>query len=326
MNGLFDCAEVASSIRSGKRLLIAGDEALLSALPPGDWIGGTIPYFMTDQGGMQTADRLFVDEMPDAVETVIATYDIDRLPNLCCDHPGHGFTVILLPAFTAIHEAFAEQVSGFAGLLARPLVGWVSGVALGDVGRVAPKVFNGTTGRDSTSEAIVMHVVLPESQHASVSLVNLFEQGDGDEISFPDAGFSAATAFVNGEPVNFASYLTDRAIDPALPLVAVYDAAMVNVSVRSVDTAAGQVEFYAPVFPRIKYRIAAPIEDYARSFTARIEDERDPAIFACNCILNYVHAGLEGRTTGRLTGPMTFGEIAYRLLNQTAVYLTIEEL
>jgi hypothetical protein len=33
---------------------------------------------------------------------------------------------------------------------------------------------------------------------------------------------------------------------------------------------------------------------------------------------------LQGRQTARLTGPITFGEVAYQLLNQTAVYLTLE--
>ncbi len=38
-------------------------------------------------------------------------------------------------------------------------------------------------------------------------------------------------------------------------------------------------------------------------------------------MLNYVYGKLEGRHTGKLTGPITFGEIAYQLLNQTLVYL-----
>jgi hypothetical protein len=40
--------------------------------------------------------------------------------------------------------------------------------------------------------------------------------------------------------------------------------------------------------------------------------------------LNYLYANLEGKKTGHIVGPMTFGEIAYMLLNQTLVYLTFE--
>lgn len=324
MNGLLDCAAVAARIQAGETLLIAGDEAMLKTLPPGNWIGGTIPYFMTEQGGLQTADRLFVNEMPAAAETVIARYSIDALPTLCCDHPGNGFTVILLPGFSAITEIFAKSVSDFPGLASRPLIGWVSGVALADVGRVTPKVFDGRTGRSSAGEAVVMHVMLPDTLRAALSTINVFSPGGGSVITFPEAGFSASKAFIDGLPVDFAAYLAENAIDTALPLVAVHDSAMVNVSIQSADPAAGLVTFYAPVFPRIEYRLAAPIEDYAQSFIARLDADGPPYTFACNCILNYVHAGLEGRSTGRLTGPMTFGEIAYRLLNQTAVSLTVE--
>ena len=48
-------------------------------------------------------------------------------------------------------------------------------------------------------------------------------------------------------------------------------------------------------------------------------------MFACNCVLNYLHGQLEGRRTGTVLGPMTFGEIAYQLLNQTMVYITVQK-
>ena len=51
--------------------------------------------------------------------------------------------------------------------------------------------------------------------------------------------------------------------------------------------------------------------------------ECEDLFFSCNCVLNYLYAGLEGKKTGEFNGPATFGEIAYQLLNQTLVYLTI---
>jgi len=137
-------------------------------------------------------------------------------------------------------------------------------------------------------------------------------------------GFSAGVVSIGGKRQNLAAYLTDAGIDTKLPLVADYHGAMVNVSVRSVDPAAGQVDFYAPVFPDASYRLARPVADYAGSFASAFTPEGAPLSFSCNCILNYAYAGLEGRQTGRLLGPMSFGEIAYMLLNQTAVYLTID--
>jgi hypothetical protein len=35
---------------------------------------------------------------------------------------------------------------------------------------------------------------------------------------------------------------------------------------------------------------------------------------------------LAGKQTGAFTGPVTFGEVAYQLLNQTLVYLKIHDL
>ena len=66
--------------------------------------------------------------------------------------------------------------------------------------------------------------------------------------------------------------------------------------------------------------------DYIKDFTSIVSKLDIKPVFTCNCILNYVYSELEGKKTGTLTGPMTFGEIAYQLLNQTIVYLTIEEM
>ena len=45
--------------------------------------------------------------------------------------------------------------------------------------------------------------------------------------------------------------------------------------------------------------------------------------FSCNCILNFLYSDLEGKHTGHIIGPMTFGEIGYQLLNQTMVFLNV---
>jgi hypothetical protein len=81
---------------------------------------------------------------------------------------------------------------------------------------------------------------------------------------------------------------------------------------------------YAPVFTGKKYCFAEPIEDYAAVFAEKISAVKDVnPFFSCNCILNYLYGGLEGKSTPPYTGPVTFGEIAYQLLNQTLVYVRI---
>jgi hypothetical protein len=44
----------------------------------------------------------------------------------------------------------------------------------------------------------------------------------------------------------------------------------------------------------------------------------------CNCILNFMFGELEGKAIGGVQGPVTFGEIAYQLLNQTMVVIRID--
>lgn len=95
-----------------------------------------------------------------------------------------------------------------------------------------------------------------------------------------------------------------------------------NVSIQSTEHE--KVSLYAPVFPGVKYRLAKALDNYAACFARAIPTTSEPA-FACNCILNYVYGNLEGRRTGGITGPMTFGEIGCQLLNQTLVYISLLE-
>lgn len=312
-------------ISKGMKLLVAGEERLLKQLKKGNWIGGTIPYFMSERGGVQTRDELQVTVLPpEAQDMKILVYEeagIHRIPE---DYRSNGFSFIIIPAFSGVHHRFAKEGITWKGILDRPLVGWVSGVHLDDLGRVTPKVFNGQTGEVSDSGAVVMHLDLPREIYAKVNIINLFEQGHGDHISFPQTGFEVDDCLINGKPQKFADYLLDQKIDLKLPLVADYFGAKINVSVRSVDANKKTVHLYAPVFGRVEYRLAKPLQSYESQFRARLDEQKIDPLFTCNCILNYLYAELEGKKTAHMQGPITFGEIAYMLLNQTLVYLTLE--
>ncbi len=322
MDGLFDRDATAALIQSGKRLLLAGDEALLASLPRGEWIGGTTPYLMGRGGAVRSTDYAYVAELP-GDHAGVFRYGPRGLPHIARHHPGHGFTVLLLPAFSTIHSTFARDVAGYPGVFDRPLVGWISGVALEDVGKVAPKVFDGTSGESTADQGVAMHVVLPPGRRASVEVVNPFTPGDGEAIAFPESGFSAIRALVNGKETEFAAYLADRNVDPGLPLVTERDGTFANVGISSVGAEAGVVKFHAPVLAGVEYRVAAPVSDFAQRFAQRFGAAESEIAFGCHSILNYTYARLEGRTLGRLLGPMAFGQVAYALLNQTAVCLSI---
>lgn len=324
---LYDIDAAKRMIASGRHLLIAGDEAVLSALPQGSWIGGTIPYFMTLQGGVCKKEQVFVTPLPEYTLGVqVKVYDEKGIDQVYNDAPAHGFSIIIIPATSPAHLTFALNAPNFPNFATRPLIGWISGVHLDDLGQAAPKVFDGTRGDALTNGAVVLHAALPQEKLVEIGIVNIFEQGDGDTITFTENGFSAQEALVNGRKVSFAKYLTDAGVDTKLPLVADYFGAMINTSFQGVDPANNQVDFYAPVFAGVEYKIAKPVGDFVKDFGARIpHGVGDNLVFSCNCILNYLYANLEGKKTADFTGPITFGEIAYQLLNQTLAYFTVEE-
>jgi hypothetical protein len=65
MSHLYTVSEANDLINAGRRLHIAGDESALIKLNKGIWIGGTIPYFLTQEGGGMDRQQLFVTELPD---------------------------------------------------------------------------------------------------------------------------------------------------------------------------------------------------------------------------------------------------------------------
>ncbi len=316
--------EASRILATGTVAVVAGTDALLRRLPAGNWIGGTMRYFMTPEGGLESTDRVLVMELPvDASDVTIRTYGPAELPLLPADAPDNGYSLVIIPSGSGAHVAYAERAPYYPGLFQTPIVGWISGGRLADLGSVAPLVFDGRTGESEADRAVVMHVRLPRTRAARIEIVNLFHGGAGDAITFPVEGLSATDCIVNGQVRNLARYLVETGVDTRLPLVADYAGAEINTSFQSVDATTGIVRFYAPVFSGIEYRLAAPVSDYAAAFAAAVGDDAGDAAFACNCILNYVYGALEGRPVGQVVGPMTFGEIAYQLLNQTLVRLSI---
>lgn len=323
---LMSLAEASDLIRSGTYLSVAGDESALRQLPKGNWIGGTIPYFMDAGGGCVSREQVFVSEVPCFDEPpLMRFYGPDSLHRLCRNAPERGYSLIIIPGFSDAHSSFACNASKYEDMYLKPLYGWISGLHLDDLGKTTPKVVHGQTGRFSDEMAVVMDVPLPAGRFAQIDIVNLFRQGGGERIEFRQAGFSAADCLIDGQPANLAEFLERRKIDTRLPLVADYCGAMVNVSIKGVVAEERRVDFYAPVFPGQVYQIAAPVADYVVAFRGALPKLRNAPALSCNCILNYLYSELEGKRTAGIVGPMTFGEIGYQLLNQTLVYLTIED-
>jgi hypothetical protein len=326
-NQMHTVDSLAIKIKEGGCFIVAGDEKIIDQLPVGNWIGGTIPYFMTQAGGTISRELIFATELPSYCKlSSIKLYDELTIASVYQQIPSSGFGIALIPASSKVHMSFATQAPEYIDFAAKPLIGWISGVHLDDIGTSSAKIFSGQTKEKSDVKAIVMHVELDNDYICEVGIANIFSQGLGDTIEFLETGFSVTDALVNGQKVNFADYIKKNKVDIKYPLVANYAGAMINVSFQDVDNKRNAVDFYAPIFSNVKYRQAAPITNYVSAFMKALPENSEHIIFSCNCILNFIYSELEGKKTGQIVGPMTFGELAYQLLNQTLVYLKIDKI
>ena len=313
--------DVSKKIAQGGLLHISGTENLIRKLPKGNWIGGTTEYFMSKDGGKVSDDLLFVTTFPYS-EFTIKSYDEKNIENITVDAFDNGFSIAILPFDSAVHKTYAKNATGFEGMFIKNIAGWISGLNLNKSGQT-PIAVNGLTGEAYKDNAAVLHIRVPDNKVATIGVINIFSQDESSPvIEFTEDKFSAVKCLVDGKETPLADYIKENNIDTKLPLVGEYSGNGVNVSFKSIED--GVVNFYAPVFSGIKYRIAKPISDYAGEFNSQLENLKSTqAVFSCNCILNFLYGELEGKNIDAFAGPITFGEIAYQLVNQTLVYVAV---
>jgi hypothetical protein len=303
-----------------KTLHIAGTEALLKKLPKGKWIGGSTEYFMAKEGGKVSGEHLFVTEF--SYEGSIKTYAASEIESVAADAFDSGFSIVVVPFDSAVHIKYAQNAAGFKDMFLKNIVGWISGVNLGIPGQT-PIAVDGTAASAYSDKAVALHLKVPGDKTVSVNIVNIFAQNEfSPVITFEEEGFSATKCLIDGKETVLADYIAQNKIDTKLPLVGDYAGNGINISFKSVEN--GVVNFYAPVFRGIQYRIAKNIENYEKEFNSKLSEIKETnAAFSCNCILNFLYGELEGKKIDAFSGPITFGEIAYQLVNQTLVYVTV---
>lgn len=321
---LVNLEKAKSLINEGKVLHIAADESLLEQLPKGKWIGGTTPYFITEEGGVTCKDKLFVNEIDCAVDYKIMVYEKNNIFDLTNDAYPNGMTFLLLPFASDVAVYYAKEAPYADDLLMNPTVGWITGFDLST--DAAAKVYDGSLATSYEDKAVALHICLPDDKVASLGIVNIFDIADKDtKIEFTEDALLVKSCRINGKETLLSDYILENNIDIQLPLVANYNGSLINVSIKSISKEDKTVELYAPVFSGKEYHFASPVSDYAASFIEQLEKVKDiTPIFSCNCILNYLYGKLEGKSTPPFAGPVTFGEIAYQLLNQTLVYAEIK--
>ncbi|MDR2546270.1 MAG: hypothetical protein LBC96_02005 [Lachnospiraceae bacterium] len=269
--------EATKLIRSGKLLHLAGSESLLKKLPCGNWIGGSTEYFLVEDGYEVAANLVFITELKYKDFTVIA-YTTNEIKNVATDAYKNGFSIIIVPGNSSVHKEYtrcmaSRSMTGLYKKSSKNISGWVAGIH-NETSTQPPIVINGITKEIYTDKAVALHLQNPVSKEASVDITNIFEQDKSTAvIEFPDEGFSINKCFVDGKEVVFADYIDQNNIDIMLPLVGDYSGNSVNISFKTIEN--GTVNFYAPVFPGVKYHMAKSICDYEKEFNKRLSKHKN---------------------------------------------------
>jgi len=323
INDLVPLSDARALIEAGAYLMIAGRPEALASLPRGNWIGGTTPYVMTERGGCVIAnDQVFLTDFSGIGQAEVKVYDCEELELISQDAPRNGFALTIIPFQSRCHERFAAKANTYPTAYLKPVIGWISGFDLtAEDGQAL--VLDGISGQGHQDRAVVLHVEMPSDFTPIINMINLFEPDDEQTFHFEEVSFSPSHILIDGVRTPFADYIRKRAMEHGrLPLVGGFSGAHINASIYRVhgDT----VDLYAPVHPGIPYSFARPVADYAREFRRRFESgPRDSVLWTCNCILNFVFGELEGKALGSCAGPVTFGEIAHQLVNQTLVEIQV---
>ncbi|MEP0985200.1 hypothetical protein [Ekhidna sp.] len=328
-NDLYTVDEIREFIREDLPMIIGGDERLLSALPIGKWIGGSIHYFLAEGGQPIVSEtKLFVSFLDKEIfePTLIKTYTSENLTDIFDDYPGWGVSFIIIPRLSDCNEAFQFLALESSELLKSPLIGWVSGAMLDS--ETPPMVINGSTGNKFINEVVVMHCSIPENMTPNVDIINVFEPDDnGPQIKFEKNTKRVSDAIVNGEKKNLYDYLieTYQKIDLTQPLIANIGGSTLNTSIIEIDEKNKTLLFGNAISKNLTYQLSKPVENFTEKFMGEIDKIDGHVQFSCNCLGNFLHGGFKGKSSEKLNGLMTFGEIAYLPLNRTMVTLTISE-
>lgn len=319
--------EVIKFISEGKIMVLSGSEKMLEQLPKGNWIGGTTPYFMDKNGGVFTEDRIFVDDLTEiATDFKIVKCTKDTIKNIGINSFKNGFTILIIPADSDTHFEFGINALNYDKIFINPVVGYISGINLNNLGQETPKVFNGQLKEKISNDGIALHIKLPDNKVARAEILNLDTiDRNSPEIKFPKTSFVQSECTINGKKANIAEYLNEIKYKQGLPIIANYNGALINRDIKIIDKDKKEVTFYSPVFEDETYYLANVIDDYYELFQKKLKTEELNIPYSIVCVSYYLLGNLENKKI-QTEGVFTFGEIAYQLLNQTLVFLEIDEI
>lgn len=324
---LFSIDETNQLINSGRKLIITADEILLDKLDKGDWIGGTIPYFMTDAGGEKSKDRLFVDDLTDiGTDFKFLEYDAQSIDSITTNNFENGFVILILPFGSEIQKNFSLNCLNYTDLLKNPLLGYVAGFDLNDNNNPTSYVYYGKNRGKSGIKGAAIHVALPENEVARVEIINPNSIDDNSPVfTFPVTSFEQSDCKIDGIDGNIADYLISIGHPTmGIPLISSTNGTLINRDIQLIDKENRKVNFFSPVYSDEKYKLAKKSEDFTSLFKNKLQIDKNEAVYSCLCLSFYLLGNLENKSIN-INGAFTFGEIAYQLLNQTAVFLLIDK-
>ena len=334
IQGLFAVEEVNTMIEKGDTLLLAGDAALLSQLSKGNWIAGTTARFIeSGKAPGCSRDQIFVHNLTDIVADVkLEVYDASTIPNIYDDAFENGFSVLMMPFFSDVVKEYTINCTEYSNFANRPVCGWISVVSSYSEYEKndASLVFFGKNGMSYTNEGVVMHIGLSTEKYAEVHVFSPFKPEDDDVIVFEENGHQIENVFINGVKQNFRDYLISQHIDRSQDVVITSNKCLagdfggflinVSISMESERDQGKYVAMGAPVYKNIPYRFAST----KNVSYENIEDQFDGEIvYSITCVNNYVYADVFQQYLTHVNGPFVYGEIAYFLLNNATIYITV---
>ncbi len=327
MGRLYTLEELTALITRGSILVVAATQELLRKLPQGNWVGGLANRFAVEGECIEDNNRLFAFDLTESISGFqIRSYLPHGLGSMYKEHYQHGFSVVLLPAFSKTLSYFSLMSSVQTAGDSVPLCGWVSGIDLEGNNAAEPLAVDGSIPYSYHDRAVVLHCAVPFRMEISADLVCPFIPGDGDSIVFESSGFVMREAIINGTRQPLAPYWQNLAAQGRTgPLITQLRGIPVTVAALP-PYGKHAITFCSSVLPNLEYRMAAPVASLAGEFQRLSQSIPTDPLISLYSPQSFMASSSQGRNPfGLGNGIFTLGEIGSLLFNLTDIHLTVTD-
>lgn len=307
-------------------MLVAATEEILHQLPLGNWVGGLACQFLIEGQCVESQHQAFAFDLTDSIGAFrIKSYHPFGLPAMYNDHYPHGFSVVILPAFSMAHTYFTLMSCLQAGEETVPFCGWVSGIFRHEHTLTEPQVVDGISGQFFHDRALVLHCAVSFMQEVLPDLVVPFQMGSGDTLEFEQSGFVMEKAIINGDPRPLVPYWRElEAQGEVGPLMTLLRGIPVTIAPLT-HQGKHSITFASLLLPKIKYRLANPLKEMHRRYQELSQGISTQPLLSFYSHLTYDPSPCDGQHLGIGNGIFTLGEIGSQLFNYSHLHLSITE-